>query len=191
MHGLRCVSRHWSEKEEGMCSIFATGIGFEDSLPRGRVTIAQDILDDLLTYSSSMAESLYRCTHCAACRILCGGFDSETGISIINVPRLVEFMKADIVEEGLVPPKVRDFLENIQKYGNPFGEAADKRAIWASGTKIGKYKKGDKYLLYVGCVGPYDPRSQLATKALASVLTKAGVSFGILAKEETCDGNKV
>ena len=191
MHGLWRLSRQLEQKEEGMCSVFATGIGFEDSLPRGRVTIAQDILDDLVTYSSPMAESLYRCTHCAACRTLCGGFDSETGISIINVPRLVEFMKADIVEEGLVPPKVRDFLENIQKYGNPFGEAADKRAGWANGTNTGRYKKGDKYLLYIGCVGSYDPRSQLATKALASVLTKAGVSFGILAEDEICDGNEV
>ena len=182
---------NWSKKEEGMCSIFATEVGFEDSLPRGRVTVAQDILDDLVTYSGSMAESLYRCTQCAACRTLCGAFDSESGISIINVPHLVECMKADVVEEGLVPPKVRDFLENTQKYGNPYGEPADKRASWADGTGTGRYKKGNDYLLYVGCVGSYDSRSKLAARALANVLNKAGVSFGILGEDEICDGNEV
>ena len=182
---------NWSKKEEGVCAVFATNAGFEDSTPRGRVTVAQDILDGHISYTKSLAESLYRCTQCAACLTLCGGFENETGQSIINIPYVVELMKADVVEEGLVPSKVRDFLENIQKYGNPYGEPADKRAKWADGTDVKQYKPGDKYLLYIGCVGSYDTRSQQAARALANVLTKAGVSFGILGADEMCDGNEV
>ena len=181
----------WSKKEEGMCAIFATGIAFEDSLPRGRVTIAQDLLEGNIEYSKSLAESLYKCTQCAACWYLCGGFEPGTDKSVIDVPHLVELMKADIVEEGLVPPKVRDFLENVQKFGNPYGEPADKRANWAEGTGAKEYKPGDEYLLYVGCVGSYDSRSQQAAKALANILSKAGISFGILGADEFCDGNEV
>jgi len=174
-----------------MCPVFATGIGFEDSMPRGRVTVAQDILDGYTTYSRVLADSLYRCTQCAACVTLCGADDTETGHPIVDVPAIVEAMKADAVEHGLVPPKVRDFLENIQKYGNPYGEPADKRAQWAEGTGIKQYQVDDEFLLYIGCVGSYDTRSQEAAKALGSLLLEAGVTFGILGAEEKCDGNEV
>ena len=181
----------WSRRGEGMCPVFATGIGFEDSMPRGRVTVAQDILDGYTTYSRVLADSLYRCTQCAACVTLCGADDTETGHPIVDVPAIVEAMKADAVEHGLVPPKVRDFLENIQKYGNPYGEPADKRAQWAEGTGIKQYQVDDEFLLYIGCVGSYDTRSQEAAKALGSLLLEAGVTFGILGAEEKCDGNEV
>jgi len=181
----------WSRREEGMCPVFATGIGFENSMPRGRVTVAQDILDGYISYSRALADSLYRCTQCAACVTLCGADDTETGNHIVDVPAIVEAMKADVVEQGLVPPKVRDFLENVYKYGNPYGEPAEKRAKWAEDTGIKQYQPGDQFLLYIGCVGSYDTRSQQVARALGSLLLEAGVSFGILGTEEKCDGNEV
>lgn len=181
----------WGRKEEGACPIFASGIGFEDSLPRGRVTMAQDILDGDLTYSKGLAESLYRCTQCASCLTLCGATDKETARPIIDIPRIVEAMKGDVVEYGLAPAKVRDFLENIQKCGNAYGEPPGKRAKWADGTGVREYQTGDQYLLYIGCVGSYDTRSQEIAKALGNLLLRAGVSFGILGAEEKCDGNEV
>ena len=181
----------WSRKGEGVCPVFATGIGFEDSMPRGRVTVAQDILDGYITYSKALAESLYRCTQCANCLILCGAEDTETGHPIIDIPGIVEAMKADVVEHGLVPPKVRDFLENIQKYGNPYGEPAEKRGKWAEGTGIKQYQPSDEFLLYIGCVGSYDTRGQETARELGSLLSDAGVSFGILGAKEKCDGNEV
>jgi Fe-S oxidoreductase len=39
--------------------------------------------------------------------------------------------------------------------------------------------------------GSYDTRAQEAVRALSGVLTKAGISFGILGSEENCDGNEV
>ena len=43
----------------------------------------------------------------------------------------------------------------------------------------------------MGCTGSYDTRAQEAARTLAAVLTKAGVSFGILGSDEGCDGNEV
>ncbi|MFA5536354.1 MAG: (Fe-S)-binding protein [Bacillota bacterium] len=54
-----------------------------------------------------------------------------------------------------------------------------------------KKYKGQEYLLFVGSVGSYDPRAQKISKALSSILIKAGISFGILGIEETDDGNEV
>ena len=43
-----------------------------------------------------------------------------------------------------------------------------------------------EYLLYVGCAGSFDSRAKQVTVALAQVLNAAGVSYGILGKDEKC-----
>lgn len=44
-------------------------------------------------------------------------------------------------------------------------------------------------LFWVGCAGSFDQRAQKITKAFALILDKAGVSYAILGKEETCTGD--
>ncbi len=44
-------------------------------------------------------------------------------------------------------------------------------------------------LFWVGCAGSFDQRAQRITKAFASILTKVGVDFAILGKEEACTGD--
>ena len=95
------------------------------------------------------------------------------------------------MEEGLVSPKVRDFLECIYKYGNPWGGSRNRRDEWAKDTEITQYNPSHEFLYHVGCVGSYDTRAQDMAKALSDVLLKSGVSFGILGAKENCDGNEV
>ncbi len=44
-------------------------------------------------------------------------------------------------------------------------------------------------LFWVGCSGSFDQRAQKITKAFATILHKAGISFAILGKEEVCTGD--
>jgi len=44
-------------------------------------------------------------------------------------------------------------------------------------------------LFWVGCSGSFDIRAQKITKAFATILTKVGVKFAILGKEEACTGD--
>jgi Fe-S oxidoreductase len=46
-----------------------------------------------------------------------------------------------------------------------------------------------EYLYWVGCAGAFDERTQKVTRALAQVLTAAGVDFAILGEEERCTGD--
>jgi Fe-S oxidoreductase len=48
-----------------------------------------------------------------------------------------------------------------------------------------------EYLLYVGCAGSFDSRAKHVTVALATVLDAAGVSWGILGKDEKCCGDSL
>ena len=44
-------------------------------------------------------------------------------------------------------------------------------------------------LFWVGCSGSFDQRAQKITKAFATILTKVGINFAILGKEEACTGD--
>lgn len=44
-------------------------------------------------------------------------------------------------------------------------------------------------LFWVGCSGSFDQRAQKITKAFAAILSKAGIKFAILGKEEMCNGD--
>ena len=44
-------------------------------------------------------------------------------------------------------------------------------------------------LFWVGCAGSFDQRAQKITKAFADILTKTGISFAVLGKEEMCTGD--
>ncbi|WP_343302761.1 (Fe-S)-binding protein [Chitinophaga niabensis] len=44
-------------------------------------------------------------------------------------------------------------------------------------------------LFWVGCAGSFDQRAQKITRAFAEILTKTGIQFAILGKEEACTGD--
>lgn len=46
-----------------------------------------------------------------------------------------------------------------------------------------------EYLFWVGCAGAFDERYQKVTRAFVKLLHKAGVSYAVLGKEETCTGD--
>jgi Fe-S oxidoreductase len=49
--------------------------------------------------------------------------------------------------------------------------------------------EGIEYLFWVGCAGSVDDRSKKISQATAQLLHDAGVSFAILGKNETCNGD--
>jgi Fe-S oxidoreductase len=180
----------WDRRDEAMCPVWATGIGFEDSVPKGRVTVAQDILDGSIGYSMPLAESVYRCTDCNSCVTICDSTDNETGQPIIDVPGIVRAMRMDLVENSLVPPLVRDYFKAIYVNENPYKEQQAERGKWAVDTGIESYSEHE-YLFYVGDVGSFDERGRRMAKAVAELLIRGGLSVGILGENEFSDGNDV
>ena len=185
----RC--KGWDRQTIASCPIMVAGAGFVSERPKGLMMIARQILQGDIAYSKELAEVFFRCTGCRSCTMLCNAIDQETGGFLTQPDMVIKAMKADAVEAGIVPPKVRDFLEKIQKYGNPYGISRKKRDELFRDTEVRQYKSGDEFLYYVGDVGSYDARAQDAARALGTVLLNAGVSFGILGKEENSDGNEV
>jgi len=159
--------------------------GFDEYYSRGKSVIAKGLLDGNLTWSQSIANSVYRCTLCAACVEQCPVEYKDYILDVYGA------LREEFVERSLVPKEIRNFLEDIQRFGNPFKESRVKRGEWASGTKIRQYKEGDDFLYYVGCIGSYDERGMKIARSLGNVLLHIDLSFGILGSEEKCDGNEV
>ncbi|HOJ43774.1 MAG TPA: (Fe-S)-binding protein [Syntrophorhabdaceae bacterium] len=149
----------------------------------GRLWLTRAWLTEQLKWSEHLAEILYACTTCKNCEVKCPLRFSGDIVNMVVAAREV------MVEKGTIPNKVKTFFENVELYGNPYGLSKSQRASWAN-NGIERFNS-HKYLLYVGCAGSYDERAKKAIFALARILKKAGVSFGILAEDEVCDGNEI
>jgi Fe-S oxidoreductase len=149
----------------------------------GRLWLIWAWLKKEIEWSEHFAEIVFSCATCRNCVETCPMKFSDDIVDWIVAAR------SDMIEKGLVLPNIRDFLNNISKHGNPWGTARSKRDAWAEGIK--RYKPGDEYFFYVGCVGSYEERGQRMARNFAELLDKARVSFGILGAEEDCDGNEV
>jgi Fe-S oxidoreductase len=150
----------------------------------GRLWLTRAWLSDEIDWTDHFAHIMFSCTACKNCEVKC---PLRFNVDILN---MITAAKGEMVERGMIPAGVKEFLENIQLHGNPYGMAKAKRGEWLEGTGLLPYQ-GQDYLYYVGCVGSYDARAQEAAKALGAVMQKAGLSFGTLGKEELCDGNEV
>lgn len=162
-----------------------TGKELEISTPGGMLWVIKGHLDGVVPFEGRALEQVFMCTVCKACEYECYGDHGE------KITRIVRAVREKLVEDGNVPPLVRDFLENISSQGNPWGEARAKRNDWKKGiTGLKTYASSDQFLLHVGCVASYDDSCQVMPRSLTELLFKSSTPFGVLQDEE-CDGNEV
>jgi len=157
---------------------------FETYSPGGRMCLIRAWLNNEIENSERFQEIIFSCATCANCVEHCVFTFGEDLVNIFMAAR------EDLVNKGIIPPPVRDYLKNINISGNPYKEPAGERGRWAQGTAVKPYE-GQEYLFYVGDVGSYDERGKRIAGAVSNLLTKAQVSFGILGEKEICDGNEV
>jgi Fe-S oxidoreductase len=131
-------------------------------------------------------EEMWRCTTCGNCPRQCprGVKIIEAGVSLRRIS----------TEYGVFPAPVspvKGVAASLLGKGNPLGEDRDKRAGWAEGLGVKPYSEEMELLYFPGCYLCYDPRLKKVARATASILQKAGVSFGILGDQENCCGESI
>ncbi len=159
--------------------------GWDTYSPGGRMWLIRAWLGDEIQTSPHFAEILYSCAACDNCKEQCVYPKFKD-----SLPDIFREARAELVAEGKIPPAVRDYFKAVAVNGNPYKLPQAERGKWAEGTGLRKFS-GQEYLFYVGCVGSYDEVGQKTARSVGSLLHQAGVSLGILADEETCDGNEV
>lgn len=159
--------------------------GWDTYAPGGRMWLSRAWLSGEIESSQTFAKIFFSCVACDNCKDQCV-FERFKDF----LPDVFQEIKAELVNEGVVPPEVRDYFKAIITNGNPYKLPQTQRGRWAEGTGLQEFSN-QEYLFYVGCVGSYDEIGQKMARAVGTLFSEAGVSVGILGDEETCDGNEV
>lgn len=150
----------------------------------GRLWLIRAWINGEIQWSEHLAEIVYACAACNNCVAKCPMPFSDDLVNMVVAAR------NEMVELGLLPKMVKQYLQNIQQHGNPYGLPAKRRSEWMADLDLAPYA-GQPYLFFVGCEGAYDTRAQHAARSAATLLKKAGVSFGVMGNDETADGNDI
>lgn len=159
--------------------------GWDTYSPGGRMWLIRAWLQGDIEATPRFTEIMFSCVTCDNCKTQCV-FPKFKDF----LPEIFQEARAELVNDGRVPPGVRDYFKAIAVSGNPYKLPQSERGNWAKGTGLKPYTN-QEYLFYVGSVGSYDEVGQKMAKSVGSLLVSAGVSVGILGNEETCDGNDV
>lgn len=131
-------------------------------------------------------EEIWRCTTCGRCPMNCPRDvrQIEDMVALRRVATRYSLFPASV-------KPVRTIAAGLSSQGNPFGEERSKRAEWAEGLSVKEFTEGTEFLYFPGCYLSYDPRLKGVARAVASLLKKAGVDFGILGPRESCCGESI
>ncbi|MEV2237691.1 (Fe-S)-binding protein [Micromonospora sp. NPDC049891] len=129
---------------------------------------------------------LWSCTTCGACVEQCP-------VDIEHVDHIVDMRRYQVLIESSFPSEAGVMLRNLENKGNPWGAPQNTREDWTKGLDFEVPRVGEvedfEYLFWVGCAGAFEDRAKKTTRAVATLLNEAGVSFAILGEGETCSGD--
>src|SRR5690242_18158772 len=133
-------------------------------------------------------EVIWSCTNCGACV-------EECPVDIEHIDHIDGMRRHQVLIESAFPQEATTMLNNLERRGNPWGLAEDKRLEWIGERDFevqvmdGKIPEGVEYLYWVGCAGALEDRAKKAVKAIAELLHIAGVKFAVLGPMEACTGD--
>ncbi|AMV73886.1 heterodisulfide reductase-related iron-sulfur binding cluster [Desulfuromonas carbonis] len=134
---------------------------------------------------STSEAALWSCTTCGACLQACP-------VLIEQMPKIVKMRRHLVEQEAKFPEELLNLFENMEQRSNPWGIAPSERTKWSTQLGDRSFVPGEtEYLFFVGCAGAFDTRNKHVTVALATLLDQAGVSWGILGKDELCCGDSL
>jgi len=149
----------------------------------GRAQNFAQLKDQALVPETFSDQFIWDCTTCGACVEACP-------VMIDHVDDIVEMRRALVLNRGSNPDEATNAFRNWESSSNPWGLSPDSRQEWLLNKGVPVFETGGdfEYLYYVGCAGSFDDRNKKVVDALVKILQAAKVKFGILGKEEKCNG---
>jgi Fe-S oxidoreductase len=157
---------------------------FGDSRGDGGIEESAKPLPIIGALPATSPEALWECTTCGACVEACPVF-------IEQMPKIVDLRRYLVMEEANFPETMQEAITSLESRGHPFRGTQATRVDWAEGLDVKTIAEAQEaeVLLWVGCGGALIERNQKIARATAQLLTKAGVKFAILGREEKCTGD--
>jgi Fe-S oxidoreductase len=165
----------------------------ESVTARGLAQIGLTLLSGEIKLSELTDEMLYACMGCRWCESVCS----------MNVPLYIKqhgtrgtkvsgatigeiFRSLKIEKGGKIPKGVKDALNNIFKFGNPYGGGRKLKDQWVADLGVSMDNKDT--ILYCGATVPYEENSTSMAEAIVNVLKAGQLDFGMLGREEKDSG---
>ncbi len=175
-----------------VCPIKEASPGFDHFYSRGKIVIAQGLLEGDINSSEELAKVVYSCTLCGNCLLKCGAIDRESGEPMVDTVGIVEAMRTDLLKEHpeWVDDEYKALLTTTNQYDNPWGVPRSVKEKWAKKLSLpNALQKSSEVLLFVGCTAASNPALNARAIKAAEILLKAGVDLSILGKDEPCCGS--
>jgi Fe-S oxidoreductase len=166
---FRVIHRLRAQLMRDKGGLFARG----DAVLRGAPVIPDTVTED----------EIWSCTTCGACMQECPPF-------IEHVEKIVDLRRFLVLTESRFPQEIQPVFKNLEVNYNPWAIGYSSRADWAAdlAVPLASEKQSFDVLFWVGCSGSFDQRGQKISRALVTLMRKAGVDFAILGTEEMCCG---
>jgi heterodisulfide reductase subunit D len=158
---------------DGVCPVWRNSNGFETSFMRGRIQVAQALLDGRLEKTAENVESLYTCMLCGNCTEICAAeFDPKHTLEQVR----------QVLNDA--PNESRDAVaEQILKHMNPYEDDNSIRRDWVGEVGFDVPTKAST-VYYTGCTaGMRLPNIAIST---VKILNAAAEDFGVLEEEPCC-----
>jgi Fe-S oxidoreductase len=131
---------------------------------------------------------IWSCTNCGACV-------EECPVDIEHIDHIDGMRRHQVLIESAFPVEASGMLKNLENKGDPWGMGGNRRGDWITELDFevpvvdGTIDPETEYLFWVGCAGALEDRAKKTTKAIATLLHDAGVTFAVLGPAETCTGD--
>jgi Fe-S oxidoreductase len=136
--------------------------------------------EPLLARHVSM-EAAFQCTTCGACEFQCP-------VGIQHLPLIAGLRRGAVNTGKWEDTHGTDLFLKLERHGNALGFPHAGREAFIEKSGLPLFDGSQEYCLWMGCMGSYDPRGREIVTALAEVLGRLGVSFGVL-RRERCSGD--
>ena len=129
-------------------------------------------------------EAVWACTSCGACVDICP-VGNEPMRDILDIRRNLTMM------ESKFPKQLENAFKGMERNANPWNVSQADRMKWAEGLNVPTIENNPEpeILWWVGCAPATDARAQKTAQAFAKILNAAEVSYAVLGRNESCNGD--
>ena len=126
-------------------------------------------------------EAIFQCTTCGACEYQCP-------LGIEHLPMIIGLRRGKVNTGEWEDDYGNKLFLNLEKYGNSLGLSVSERDKFIQKQQFPIYDGTQDYVLWLGCMGAYDPQGREIVTSFAKVMNYLGTSWGVM-KKERCTGD--
>ncbi len=172
----RCMEHCPAQRTGKILNPKEIALGFRSYLKANGAQCDQPLMGAYLS-----EEAVFQCTTCGACEYQCP-------VGVEHVPLIVGLRRGAVNTGQWEDAHGGELFLRLERHGNPLGLAPVERDRFIQKAGLALYDGTQEYLLWLGCMGAYDPAGREIVLALVAVMRYLGVSCGVLRKEK-CTGD--